>query len=122
MSLGKAVVGQPAPRTDEKRRWTRYAIDVEVRATVKSAGQSRTLRARGSDISIGGIALYIAADLVIGEVIESEVTLPYATAPFNARAVVRSRRSYQYGVEYVNLSPAARATIQRACASLALVQ
>lgn len=122
MSLSKALARQPVPGTDEKRRWTRYAIDVQVRAVVKSAGQSRTLRGRGSDISIGGMALYMAADLVIGEVIELEVTLPYATAPFNACAVVRSRRSYQYGVEYVNLSPVARAGIQRACASLALVQ
>jgi c-di-GMP-binding flagellar brake protein YcgR len=122
MSLGKEVARQPGPGTDERRRWTRYAIDVQVRAVVKSGSQSRTVHGRGSDISVGGMALYLATELVIGEVIEVDVTLPYATVPFHAVAVVRSRRSYQYGVEYVNLSPAARAGIQRACASLALVQ
>lgn len=122
MSLGKDVAKQAVPAKDEKRRWTRYGVDVQVRAVVRSAGQSRTVLGRGSDISVGGMALYLATELVIGEVIEVDVTLPYATAPFHALAVVRSRRSYQYGVEYVNLSPAATAAIQRACASLALVQ
>lgn len=122
MSLAKDVAKLAVPAKDEKRRWTRYAVDVQVRAVVRTAGQSRTVRGRGSDISVGGMALYLATDLVIGEVMEVEVTLPYATAPFQALAIVRSRRSYQYGVEYVNLSPAGKAAIQRACSSLALVQ
>jgi PilZ domain len=73
-------------------------------------------------VSMGGMAAYIAAELVMGETIELDVTLPYSTCALRLRVVVRSRRGYQYGVEYVNVTSASSAAIQRACASLALVQ
>jgi hypothetical protein len=68
------------------------------------------------------MAVYLPAELVMGETIELEVSLPYTTLPLKLTAAVRSRRSYQYGVEYVNTTANAAAAIQRACASLSLVQ
>jgi len=121
MGLGMQQ-GEHGAVYDEKRRWKRYQIEVNLRARVRSAGEAKLIHGQGSDISIGGMAMFLPADLVVGETIDLEVTLPYTTAPLQIAAVVRSRRSYHYGVEYVNPTAAAAAAIHRACTSLSLVQ
>jgi c-di-GMP-binding flagellar brake protein YcgR len=122
MALGKSSVLGQTVAADERRRWTRYNVDVKLRARVKSGGASRMVHGRGSDISIGGMAIYLAAEMVVGETVEMEVELPYSSTAIQMVAVVRSRRSYQYGVEFMNPSASVRSAIQRACSSLALVQ
>lgn len=117
---GQAVRQQTM--SQERRQSSRYCVEARLRVHVRSGGASRTIHGQGSDISAGGMAVYLPYELAVGETVELEFTLPYASEPLKALAVVRSRRSYQYGVEFTNLSAAALAAIKRACASLALVQ
>jgi c-di-GMP-binding flagellar brake protein YcgR len=106
----------------DRRRWDRCHIDVQVKAKLGVNGEHRVLHGRGTDLSCGGVAAVIAADLVIGQTIDVEVTLPYTTQPVRVRATVRNRDSYRYGLQFVNLSPADQKLIQQTCTALALLQ
>ena len=118
--LSQAV--QPQSMSNERRQASRYSVEARLRARVRCSGATRTVHGQGSDISTGGMAVYLPYELAVGETIELEFALPYASEPLKVLAVVRSRRSYQYGVEFTNLSAGVLSAIKRACASLALVQ
>jgi c-di-GMP-binding flagellar brake protein YcgR len=120
--LSQAVQAQSESMSHERRTSSRYSVEARLRARVRCSGEARTVHGQGSDISAGGMAVYLPYELEVGETVELEFTLPYASEPLKVLAVVRSRRSYQYGVEFTNLSAGATAAIKRACASLALVQ
>ena len=113
---------QQQTMSQERRQSNRYSVEVRLRAHIRCSGTMRTVHGQGSDISGGGMAVYLPHELAVGETVELEFTLPYASEPLKVLAVVRSRRSYQYGVEFTNLSAGAITAIKRACASLALVQ
>jgi len=106
----------------EKRRWPRYQIDVQVKAMVRSQGGPKVVHGMGSNLSLGGMAVQLPVELVIGEWLELLVTLPFCSQPVKVRAVVRNRRSYLYGMEFSRITASQQAAIERACYSLALVQ
>ncbi len=111
-----------SPDGSERRAFRRYPLDVPVRATLRKAGARLAVHGRGNNISEGGLAAFLPTDLVIGEVIELDLTLPYATQPLKLRAAVRNRRSFTYGLEFVDISPMQKAIIARTCGALELVQ
>src|SRR3954454_928332 len=113
--------GQTGATGDDRRFAARFKVDLKVRVQIRSGATLRTVHAQASDLSLGGLAMYLPADLALGETIELEFTLPYTSSPVTVLAIVRNRRSYQYGVEYVNLLPSIAVAIRRACVSLALV-
>ena len=49
-------------------------------------------------------ACSIAADLAVGEVASLNFALPSLPEPWDVRAVLRCRRGYQYGFEFLSLS------------------
>ncbi len=106
----------------EKRSFQRYGLDVRLRATVHKAGARIAVHGRGNNLSEGGLAAFLPVELVIGEALQLELSLPYATQPLRLRAVVRNRRSFTYGLEFSDITRAQRATIARTCGALHLVQ
>jgi hypothetical protein len=68
------------------------------------------------------MAVYIAAELTVGQEIELELSLPYSSSVLQMRGVVRMRQSYLYGVEFVNPKPAQTAAIDRVCSSMEHLQ
>ena len=106
----------------EKRRWPRYHIDVPLRAVVRCEGAYKSVRGIGSNLSLSGLAALLPVKLVVGERIELEVILPYSSTTLKVQAVIRNRRSYNYGMEFANITASQQAAIERACHSLALVQ
>jgi c-di-GMP-binding flagellar brake protein YcgR len=106
----------------EERRFTaRFKVDLRVKAFVRGARLERVVHGQASDLSLGGLSLFLPTDLALGEVVEMELTIPFTASPVRILTVVRNRRSYQYGVEFSNLSADTAAAIRRACVSLALV-
>jgi PilZ domain len=59
---------------------------------------------RGTDLNEGGIAVFAGAELGIGEEVEISFTPPYQGDPMIARTIVRNRRGYTYGMEFVGES------------------
>jgi c-di-GMP-binding flagellar brake protein YcgR len=56
-------------------------------------------------LSQGGIGVLIASDLTVGEVASLSFSLPHIPEPWKVRAVIRCRRGYQYGFEFLALDP-----------------
>ncbi len=106
----------------ERRQWKRFHIDVRLRASVRSGGAKLPVYGRVSNLSRGGLAAFLPVELVVGEQIELDLTLPYATQPLKVRAIVRNRRSFAYGLEFVDITSAQLAAIIRTCGALELVQ
>lgn len=104
------------------RRWPRFHVDVRVTATVRSGGKTITVHGRGTDISIGGMAAYLACDLVVGEEIKLELALPYSTTPISVTGAVRNRDGFKYGIEFTLISEDQQGMIERTCSALALLQ
>jgi hypothetical protein len=76
---------------------------------------------QGSDVSEGGMAAYIPADLQVGEIVQAELTLPYSTELIVIRAEVRNKNGFRYGLEYVLISSEHRDLLRKSLRTLALM-
>jgi hypothetical protein len=64
------------------------------------------------DLSEAGIGILLAAELDGGEVTGLSFLLPGSAVSWEVRAVVRYRRGYQYGFEFLSLTGAQHATLK----------
>ena len=117
------VVRQSSAAIEELRHYPRYRLDIRLKLITGIAPHARAIFGRGSDISEGGMRLFVPADLGIGETVTLELTLPYTEQKLLVRGVLRNRMGFSYGVEYSNsMTLLERQTIARACKALSLVQ
>jgi len=100
-SLGKAFKRAPDRRP---RLYPRYRCEFPVSVNMFSSEGHRELSAHCKDLSEGGIAVLVAAELTPGEVASLVFSLPGASEPWTVRAVLRHRRGYHYGFEFLSLS------------------
>jgi hypothetical protein len=108
---------------EEDRRFRRFGVDIRLRLLTGPANGHKTIFARGSNISEGGMRVFVPADLVLGELVTLELMLPYTEQKLVVRGVLRNRDGFSYGVEYaVSTTAEERTQIARACKALALVQ
>jgi hypothetical protein len=85
----------------ELRRWPRHKIRVPVTVILHKPNKTVYVDGRGTDLNEGGIAVFAGAELAIGEEVEISFTPPYRGEPLAARTVVRNRRGYIYGMEFI---------------------
>lgn len=108
---------------EETRRFRRFRVDIRLRLITGPANNNRTIFARGSNISEGGMRVFVPADLVLGELVTLELILPYSEQKIAVRGILRNRDGFSYGVEYLSsTTPAEREMIARTCKALALIQ
>jgi len=86
---------------EQRRRWMRYKLDVPIRAIVHKTEKTIITEGRGTEMSEGGMCLFAGVELSLGGQLEVEFTPPYSGQPIRARAVVRNRDGYRYGVEFI---------------------
>jgi len=98
---GKAFNHAPDRR---RRRCPRYRCEFDVALSIFSGDKHLQLQAHCRDLSEGGIGILLAADLAIGEVASLSFSLPGVQQPWDVRAVLRHRRGYHYGFEFLSLS------------------
>jgi c-di-GMP-binding flagellar brake protein YcgR len=109
----------PGPKRLESRHFPRYRIDVRVVVKLRrEPGGELLLRGRSTDISQSGMGVTLSGDLQPGEAVHMEFSLPFTREPLHLRAVVRRRNGLNYGVEFLTLSAAQRAAIERLCEPL----
>lgn len=82
------------------RRWARYKVDLHVAVTLRDK-MPAILNGRGSELNCGGMTVFLQADLCIGELTTVEFTPPFASKPVIKECVVRNRRRYSYGLEFL---------------------
>ncbi len=108
---------------EDDRRYRRYRVDLRLRLLTGPANNNKIIFARVSNISEGGMRVFVPAELVLGELVTLELMLPYSEQKVLIRGVLRNREGFSYGVEYaVSTTTAEREQISRACKALALVQ
>ena len=98
-SSSGAFVNQPEITT--LRRWPRYKLDLPVRVIADKSGKTMIVQGRGNELNEGGLALFVGMELKIGDEVAVEFTPPYSGIPMRARAIVRNRTGYTYGVEFL---------------------
>jgi hypothetical protein len=86
------------------RRWPRYKLDVPVRAIVRNALDAKIVDGRGTELNEGGMAVFAGLELKPGDQMEVEFTPPYSGQPIRVRCIVRNRKGYSYGVEFLNVT------------------
>jgi hypothetical protein len=95
------MAAQAAQAFRTLRRWQRLKIHVPVTVVVRKQEKTVFVQARGQDLNEGGIRVFVGTELRIGEMVEISFTPPYQGNPMTARTVVRYRRGYTYGMEFV---------------------
>lgn len=81
------------------RRYPRYKLDIPVRVIVNKEDKVKLVHGRGNELNEGGLTVFAGIELTVGEEIAVEYTPAYSGTPIRARAVVRDRRGYKYGLE-----------------------
>jgi hypothetical protein len=92
------------PQFLQSRRFKRYRLDVPVRIVVQTEEKVRIIDGRGNELNEGGLAINAGVELDIGDYVDVEFTPPYGQ-PLRARAAVRNRAGYRYGLEFLMESP-----------------
>jgi len=88
---------EPSPLNT--RRWTRHEADLPVHVAAVGTKTRTLVPGRGTEISEGGMALYVGIESRTHDLIEIEFH-----SLLNARVtgVIRSRSGYCYGLEFLN--------------------
>src|SRR5271166_1069319 len=98
----------PKPATNKvdrrRRRHPRYGGDFNVTVSHLLGNHYQKLEGHCRDLSEAGIGILLAAELNGGEVTGLLFTLPGSALPWDVRAVVRYRRGYHYGFEFLSLT------------------
>ena len=100
------------PQILNTRRYRRYRLDVPVRIIVHSEEKTRIVEGRGNELNEGGMAIQAGLELEINGEIEVEFTPAYTHQPLRARAAVRNRNGYRYGLEFLNDTPVDRQRVE----------
>jgi hypothetical protein len=87
-----------------RRRHPRYSADFRVSVSYLLENQYQKLEGHCRDLAEAGIGILLAAELNSGEVVGLSFLLPGSAIPWEVRAVVRYRRGYQYGFEFLSLT------------------
>ena len=104
MAHSQVAVQGAAAGYPTMRRWPRLKIRVPVTVIVRRPNKTKYVDGRGTDLNDGGIAVIAAIELGVGEEVEITFTPPYHGEPMVARTIIRNRRGYTYGMEFVGES------------------
>jgi c-di-GMP-binding flagellar brake protein YcgR len=101
-----AQPGKALQRKTERRqrRYPRFRVEFPVSLSIFSGGEPETREAHCRDLSKAGIGVLLAAEISLGEVAVLSLTLPGLPEVWKVRAVLRYRRGYHYGFEFLSLS------------------
>ena len=104
-STPKRAAPRAATQNDRRRRrHPRYAADFRVTVSHLLENQYQKLEGHCRDLAQAGIGILLAAELNGGEVVGMRFQLPGSSDPWEVRAVLRYRRGYQYGFEFLSLT------------------
>jgi PilZ domain-containing protein len=98
-----------------RRRWERHDITIPVEVTTIVNGERSVLSGRASDISRGGLRLFLTREMELGTSVKMEFLLPYHSMQLVIRGVVRSRDGFTHGVEFSNPTSFQQQIIERTC-------
>jgi PilZ domain len=95
-----------------RRRHPRYRADFRLTATYLDGSHYRKLEGHCRDLSEAGIGILLAVEMNNGEVVGLNFAIPGNDLVWELRAVVRYRRGYHYGFEFLSLTNDQRETLK----------
>jgi|SRR5271163_1186970 len=119
-----ASTPKPATRRSDRRRrrHARYRGDFRVKVSSLRENQYEKREGHCRDLSEAGIGILLAAELNVGDVVGLGFLLPGTELPWEVRVVVRYRRGYQYGFEFLSLAVEQRESLKGYLNHLALTE
>ena len=105
---------------DERRAAKRYQTDFRVWVTLPASRGGTRHSGQTVDIGTFGLGICCAVALEVGHRVGLEFTLPGSTQVLQLGAIVRNRRGFHYGLQFLNISPAQQQAIARTCVLLEL--
>jgi hypothetical protein len=79
----------------------RLLLNTPVCLVVEKPSKVLLVNARFRDVSDDGVAIFAGVELAIDSEVQAEFTPPFGQGPLRVRAVVRNRRGYVYGLEFI---------------------
>lgn len=104
-----------------QRRHARYRADLPVKAKVLRAEGYVEIPGRCSDVGHGGMGIVLTEEVSTGEVLSLEFQLPGRTESSQVRAIVRYRKGFTHGLEFLGLSMEQQDAIDGFCSGLAAI-
>jgi c-di-GMP-binding flagellar brake protein YcgR len=98
---------------EPKRKWKRFKVDIRVRIRRCEEPDEAACVVRTYELSEGGMSVYASETLTIGAFLLVECSLPSMEKTLQIRAVVRNRRGFRCGLEFVDLPKTERDEILR---------
>lgn len=114
------TIAKPPAHTDWRRhrRFNRYKLDIRVVIIREQDGKQEVLNGRCRHVGEGGLGAVLAGELPSNEVVTLEFTLPGQAQAMRMRAMVRYRRGFQHGFEFLALSPTQLEMLRKSAATL----
>jgi len=106
----------------EQRRWERYAVKIRTKITINRDGETSSFYGEATDVSRGGLKLFIPRDIETSRVILMELAFPYNSKPMVIRGIIRNRTGFNYGIEFMRVSAFEQDTIAQSCKALQLLK
>jgi hypothetical protein len=98
-----------------RRRHERYRADFPLKTTVLKEDGYVEIQGRCGDIGHGGMGTVLTAEVPQGEVVSLEFRLPTYREPMVVRSIVRYRKGFVHGLEFLGLSTEQQAAIDAYC-------
>jgi hypothetical protein len=105
-----------------RRRCPRYRADFPLTATAFRENGYVELQGRCSDIGHGGMGVVLTPPAQPSEVLSLEFMLSNHPTPLAVRAIVRYRKGFTYGLEFLGISSDQLSTIDEFCATLEITE
>ncbi len=115
-AISKTDTAQP-----QQRRWERYQVKIRTKVTLNKNGETSSFYGEASDVSQGGLRLFMPRDLEPGIIVLLEFPLPYNSRVMAIRGLVRNRSGFSYGVEFMRPTVYQQETMIQLCKTLQLL-
>lgn len=102
-----------------KRRWKRCKVDIRVRLRQREKPEDSASVVRSFELSEGGMSIYASETLEVDTQLVAEFSLPKTEGVLKLNVVVRNRRGFRCGLEFVDLAARERGEIARYLSTLA---
>jgi c-di-GMP-binding flagellar brake protein YcgR len=96
-----------------ERKWKRLKVDMRVRLRRLEEAEEMVSTVRSYELSEGGMSLYSPDIMDVGTPVLVGFSLSPGTNGLRLRAVVKNRRGFRCGLEFVDLPPEQRSEIVR---------
>ena len=101
------------------RRSQRLRVDFPIKLFFNVQQRRCVLQGKSHDLSQEGMAIYIPAELQVGQFIQIEFILPGSNQRLGVNAIVRDCDGFRCGVEFQNLTVVDQDALNRCCRKLA---